>query len=383
MKWSWRIGTIAGIPLYIHATFVLVLVWVLMRHLLQGAGLRVAIEGVVFILAIFGCVVLHEFGHALTAKRYGVRTRDITLLPIGGVARLERMPDDPKQELLVALAGPAVNVVIAGVLYVILAATGTFDPIEALGVTGGSMLHKLMLVNIALVVFNLIPAFPMDGGRVLRALLAMRLDYARATQVAAVLGQGIAFLFGLLGLFTNPFLMFIALFVWIGASQEAGMVQMRAALGGIPVRQAMLTDFKTVSADDPLGHAVELILSGSQQDFPVLEAERVIGVLTRGDLLVMLAQRGRDVPVRDAMKCGFQTAEPWEMLDDVFVRVQTSECRTLPVLAHGKLVGLMTMENLGEFLMIQAALGKAQKAAGVPTARPAHDWPPQGIPMPR
>ena len=213
-----------------------------------------------------------------------------------------------------------------------------------------------MLVNIALVIFNLLPAFPMDGGRVLRAALAIRMEYTRATQVAANIGQGMALLFGLVGLFLNPFLLFIALFVWIGAGQEAAMTQMRSALGGIPLERAMITDFRTLAPTDSLAHAVDLLLAGAQQDFPVLEDHTVVGVLKRADLLTALAQRDRQSPVSDAMRRDFLVADASDMLDVVFQRLQAHECHTAPVLRRGNLIGLLTMENLGEFLSIQAAL---------------------------
>ena len=232
MKWSWKIGQFAGIGVYMHATFLLLVGWVAVSHWVQARSLEAVLSGVGFILALFACVVAHEYGHALTARHYGIRTKDITLLPIGGVARLERMPDDPRQELWVALAGPAVNVVIAAALFAWLVATDTFSPLAELSVAQGSFLERLMVVNAGLVLFNLLPAFPMDGGRVMRALLATRMEYTRATQLAANVGQGMALLFGFLGLIGNPFLLFIAFFVWIGAAQEASMVQMKSALGG-------------------------------------------------------------------------------------------------------------------------------------------------------
>ena len=271
MKWSWKLGTVAGIGLYVHGTFLLLLGWVGLSHWIEGGSAAAALAGVGFVVALFACVVLHELGHALTAQRFGIRTRDITLLPIGGVARLERMPDDPRQEVAVALAGPAVNVVIAAALYLWLSLSETLRPLAALSVTGGPVLQRLMVVNLSLAVFNLLPAFPMDGGRVLRALLAMRMDYTRATQLAAQVGQAMALLFGFVGLFANPFLLFIAFFVWIGAAQEASMVQMRSALGGIPVSRAMLTDFETLAPGDPGRRVLDLIIAGSQSDFPVVE----------------------------------------------------------------------------------------------------------------
>lgn len=355
MKWSWKLGRFAGIDVFVHVTFLLIIGWVLLTHWAQGDTAAAAAEGVLFILALFACVVLHEYGHALTARRYGIMTRDITLLPIGGVARLERMPDDPRQELWVALAGPAVNVVIAAVLFVALVVTASLVPIADLDVGQGSFFERLMVVNIFLVLFNLIPAFPMDGGRVVRALLAMRIEYTRATQIAASLGQMIAVVFGFIGLFSNPFLLFIAFFVWIGAAQEASMVQMRSALAGIPVSRAMITDFHALTPQDTLARAVELILSGSQQDFPVVDSS-VVGVLTRNALLEGLVKRGQEAPVIDVMRRDFITVDSHDMLEGAFARIQSCDCQTVPVVHLGKLVGLITPDNLGEFLRIQAAL---------------------------
>lgn len=360
MKWSLKIGVIAGIGIYVHATFLLLLGWVALSHYLAGQSLAMMINGVVFLLALFGIVVLHELGHALTAKRFGIQTRDITLLPIGGVARLERMPDDPKQELWVALAGPAVNVVLAAVLYIAISLTSGAPSLSDLSVAGGNFWSKLLWVNVSLAVFNLLPAFPMDGGRVLRALLAMRMNYVRATQIAAHVGQGMALLFGFIGLFYNPFLLFIALFVWMGASQEASMVQMKSALGGIPIQAAMIKDFRTLAPSDSLERAVEHILAGFQQDFPVVKQERVVGVLTRNDLLKALSQRGPNGRVEEAMQRQFETADPNEMLETVFARLQACGCHSLPLVRNGQLAGILTMDNVGEFLMVQAALRKAR-----------------------
>lgn len=363
MKWSWRIGEFAGIGVYMHATFLLLIGWVGLTYWLQNRTFGAVAVGVGFILALFVCVVLHEFGHALTARRYGIPTRDITLLPIGGVARLERMPDEPIQELWVALAGPAVNVVLAVALLAWLVVSASLEPLAQLSVTGGPFLERLMMVNVLLVGFNLIPAFPMDGGRVLRALLAMRLEYTRATQIAASIGQALALVFGFIGLFYNPFLVFIALFVWIGAAQESRMVQMKAALEGIPISRVMLTNFDTLSPSDRLDDAIQSILSGSQHDFPVVEDGRVVGVLTRDDLLRALPQQGPEVAVSEVMRREFEVADSYEMLHGAFTRLQTCECHTVPVTHNGQLVGLVTMDNVGEFLRIQAAVSTARAGA--------------------
>ena len=367
MKWSWKMGTFAGIDVFMHATFLLIIGWVGLSYWQQTRTLAGTLEGILFILILFGCVVLHEFGHALTARRYGIKTRDITLYPIGGVARLERMPDKPVQEFWVALAGPVVNVGIAALLFGWLIISGALAPLAGLNMISGPFIERLMVVNVSLVLFNLIPAFPMDGGRVLRSLLAMRIEYTRATQIASNIGQGLALVFGFVGLLTNPFLLFIAFFVWIGAAQEASMVQMKTSLGGIPVGRAMLTDFQVLSPHDLLGHAVKLILSGSQTDFPVVEGDAVIGVLTRRDILAALSRQGEDVLVASVMRREFQTVDANEMLEPAFARLQTCDCHTIPVTSRGQLVGLLTTDNIGEFLMIQSALrqprGKGQSFA--------------------
>lgn len=363
MRWSWRIGRFVGINVYVHATFLLLILWVVAVHWLQHRSVGDVLNGVAFILVLFACVVLHEFGHALTARHYGIPTKDITLLPIGGVSRFERMPDKPWQEFWVAIAGPLVNVGIAIGIYVGLFFAGGLKPVSGLSLTGGPFLERMLVANAALAVFNVIPAFPMDGGRVLRALLATRMDHVRATQVAAGVGQALALVFGLIGLFNDPFLLFIAFFVWIGAAHEAQSVQIKDAFSGIPIRNAMLTNFTTLSTGNTLGDAVHLILDGSQHDFPVMWGDRVMGLLTRTSLLSGLSQYGPDQPVTNVMQREFGTARPDEMLEAVLNRLAASPVRMMPVIEDGRLVGLVTAENLGEYLMIQNALHRRKVQA--------------------
>jgi Zn-dependent protease/predicted transcriptional regulator len=362
MKWQWKLGRFAGIDVYVHATFLLLIGWVGYSYWLAHRDWGEVINGILFILALFLCVILHEYGHALTAQRFGIKTRDITLYPIGGVARLEKMPDKPIEELWVALMGPAVNVVIAGLFFVYLLLTGGLVPLTQLSIASGSFAERLMVVNIWLVLFNIIPAFPMDGGRVLRALLALRLDYVRATQIAANIGQGIAFLFGFIGLFSNPFLVFIAFFVWIGASQEASMVQTRNSIGGIPITRAMLTDFKTLSPQDKLAQVVALILAGSQHDFPVVDAMgRVAGILDRDSFIRALTQHGQSASVMDFIRSDIPELDSTDMIETALMRLEESHSKTLPVVHGTQLVGLITAENITEFLMIRSALKVANR----------------------
>jgi Zn-dependent protease len=224
MRSSLKVASIFGIEVRIHITFLLFLVWIWFINY-QVGGVTGAVQGVVLILALFACVLLHEFGHAFAARGFGIRTPDITLLPIGGVARLNRIPEKPWQELVVAIAGPLVNVVIIVVLILVMQTSAAIDQPEDLESPAFGFLDKIVYVNKMLVLFNLIPAFPMDGGRVLRALLAMAMPYVRATQIAAWIGQGLAVAFGIFGIFFNPWLVFIAYFIFVGARQEAAMVR--------------------------------------------------------------------------------------------------------------------------------------------------------------
>jgi Zn-dependent protease/predicted transcriptional regulator len=361
MRWSWSIGRIFGIRIEIHVTFVLFVGWVaLSQGILTGDFAR-AVTSVILMLLVFGCVLLHELGHALTARRFGVRTRDIVLLPIGGVARLERMPEKPSQEIQVALAGPAVNVVIALILAVLLMASNR--SLVDIRFTGG-LLDALLYINVVIVLFNMVPAFPMDGGRVLRALLAIRLPYVRATRIASFVGQGVAVVFGLTGLLmSHPMLMFIALFVFLAASEERAIVQNRSSMAGLPVRAAMLTEFHVLDANDTLQKALDHLVGGSQQDFPVVHDGVPVGVLTRAELLLGLRQAGAEARVGEVMRADQSYVDAGESLEEVVRRMRSANRAALPVVAKGRLVGLVTLENVSELLMVQDALKRYQGAS--------------------
>ncbi len=365
MKWSLKLGKLLGIDVYLHFTFLLLLAFLGVYYWRATHDVGAALSGVAFVVALFGCVVLHELGHALMARRYGILTRDITLLPIGGIARLARMPEKPMQELWVALAGPAVNVVIAILLLVGLAVTGGFTPVEELGVTGGSFWQRLMGLNLVLVAFNLLPAFPMDGGRVLRALLAMRLGRRRATVIAAKVGQGMAILFCIVGFYYSPFLIFIGIFVYLGAQAEVGLVEMQSALSGLRVRDAMMTRFRTLAAGDTLAKAVDELLAGSQQDFPVLDQDKPIGILRRNDLVKALSEGRCDDAVTAGMSRECETVDETALLKNVLESMRERQCATMAVVADGRMVGLLTLENISEMIMVNAAMHH-QGAAHLP-----------------
>ncbi len=322
-------------------------------------------QAVGFVLLLFCVVVLHELGHALAARHYGITTKDITLLPIGGVARLERMPEKPVQELVIAIAGPLVNVALAIPLAVIVWLSR--EPLTLSHAVEGqwSIWERLLTANIFLAIFNMIPAFPMDGGRVLRAILAMRLPYVEATNVAANIGQAFAVLMGIVGLFINPFLILIAVFVWIGAAGEATGVRVKKALDGVYVRDVMVTKFRTFETSDPIQKAVDALMEGFQEDFPVLEPPGVAGVLSRADVVRALASGGANRPVADFFTRQNQSASPDERLAEVLPRMEACEGRVMSVMQEGRLVGLITPDNLTDFLMLStASTSKRGEAVG-------------------
>jgi Zn-dependent protease/CBS domain-containing protein len=355
MSWSLPIFRVAGIQLRIHVTFLLIIGWLAFGYYAEG-GSVMALGRVIFVLLLFACVVLHEFGHAFAAKSFGINTPDITLLPIGGVARLERMPEEPVQELIIAVAGPAVNLIIAFCLFLVIGTRGVLNPAT---VQGGDLVAQLLMINVSLLLFNLLPAFPMDGGRVLRALLATRLSYARATQIAASIGQGCAFVFGFLGLFgPNPFLLFIALFVYIGASQEAALAQMKDVSRRFPVSSAMVREFRTLPETATLEEAVDALLATSQHDFPVVDENgNVAGILTRHDLIAALRKNDPQIRVGDVMRRDIPTVTTGTRFEEAFRIMQECHCPAVPVLDSMKrLVGLLTPENVSELMMVQSAL---------------------------
>jgi Zn-dependent protease/CBS domain-containing protein len=329
---------------------VLLLVWIAVSYAVRGAGFAASAFGLALVLSVFVVIVVHELGHALVARRYGIQTRDILLLPIGGIASLERMPAKPSQELAVAFVGPAINLVLAGLIWLgITIAGGSTHLTEATSI-GGALASQLMWINVALAVFNLIPAFPMDGGRVLRALLAMRLGQERATDIASALGKVFAVAIGVFGVFANPLLILIAIVVWLGATQERTLVHLKSALAGVPVSAAMLRRLDAVSPEQRLDDAATLMLSHGQSQLPIIDHGRAVGVLTRGDVASALATAGPDGTVASAHPHEVVTVEPDEPLDEVLDRLRESPTAVAVVIDHGTPVGLLTTESLAAYV---------------------------------
>jgi Zn-dependent protease len=341
----------------LHPTFFLLLAIVAIAQGLAG-GIDAALRGVTLVSLIFLCVLLHEFGHVFAARRYGIRTSDVTLWPFGGVASLERMPEKPGQEIVIALAGPAVNVVIALLLVFVLGAR--FEPGQVITVEQiqSSLLAQLAAANVALVVFNLIPAFPMDGGRVLRAVLSIRMGYRRATELSATIGQGIAVAMGLLGLLGNPMLILVAIFVFLAASGEAGFVRARDLTRHHLARDAMITRYEALTMAATADDAARLLLQTTQQEFPVVDGVgRLRGMVVRDGIVATLAQTGGATPVLEFMQSPVAEVAGQTALDKVFQDMQSSGQRLVAVVdTGGRLEGYITLENIAELVMIKASL---------------------------
>jgi len=356
MKWSVTVARVGGTRIKIHLTFLLLLVWIAVGYYSRG-GAAEAVEGTAFILTLFLCVLLHELGHVVAARRYGITTPDITLLPIGGVARLTRMPEKPSQEIVVALAGPAVNLVIALLLFLIIGRLSDPEEIAALQNPRLDFAQKIMSANVVLLLFNLIPAFPMDGGRVLRALLAIRVPYVRATSIAATIGQGLALLFGFLGLLYNPLLIFVALFIYLAASQEAAAVRVRASLSGLLIRDGMLTNFRALPEGSIVGDAVHALLHTTQRDVPVVDSAGVVRGMLPNEALITALRDGRiGQPVVDLMQRDIPLLRDTEPFEKGLALLRQAPLSTLPVVdMNGRLIGLMTAGHVGQVLSVEGA----------------------------
>lgn len=355
MTWSFPIGRFLGSELRVHATFFLLLLWVALAAYTQG-GLPAALENTAFIVVLFACVVAHEYGHALMARRYGIKTPDITLLPIGGMARLERLPEKPGREIAVALAGPAVNVVIWMLLTVATGVETQLDPLVEIEDPQMGFAARLAAVNLFLAVFNLIPAFPMDGGRVLRAVLAIWLGRVKATQTAAQAGQIIAFLFGLLGLTSgNPILLLIAVFIFMAAAAEKSDVVLRHAARNLLAREAMITQYEALAPDDSLQAAGAALIRTTQHEFPVIgSGGEPVGLLTRTALFQHADEAPAMTPVRAIMDSPLPAVPLTARLDTALDALQGPAVAVVG--PEGQMVGYITRENIGELMVVSGQM---------------------------
>ncbi len=358
MKGFLKLGRVAGINIEVHWTFALLLIWAgFIEFQNSGDWERVAInQG--FIMVLMACVVLHELGHALTARQFKIKTRKIILLPIGGVATLDKMPDKPGQELLVALAGPAVNVVIAILLYLAIPVKSYFNfdnvVVEELlyEPTFQNFLFYLFIANIMLVVFNLIPAFPMDGGRVLRALLSFRLGRVQATGIAAAIGQALAVLFFILGFFVNPFLILIAFFIFFGAYGENEMVKRNSLLKGHLVREATLTQITVLRPEQTVQEVIDVLLASNEKDFVVADDHRIIGIVTQKNIIKHAKKP--TLMVKEIMDQDFKVVDEALEISKVLDLIGKEKKKFFPVTRNEKLIGAIDMVNISEFILLKS-----------------------------
>lgn len=371
MSWSFRIARVSGIDIKVHVTFFLILV---LGGLEWGRnhGTPGVVFGVLLMLALFACVTLHELGHSLVAQGFKIPVREIVLLPIGGVALLGRLPERPFQELLIAAAGPAVNVVIAVALAVVGGVAGSFGALDGHGLLGGAapapgagtFLLWMLAANVSLVVFNLIPAFPLDGGRMLRALLAMVTDYARATRIAALVGQGIAILLGVVGVATGNFILaLIAVFIFFGAGMESFQAQARTVLDTLKVGHAYNKHALTLVPGDRVSRVVDYILTSYQPDFAVVYGDRLLGVVTREDVLKALADRPDDPYVTEVMRREVAAVDSEASLEQVQEEMSSRGERLLAVFSGDRYLGLVSREDLSEALSVLMFVARQRKLA--------------------
>lgn len=359
MNRSLNLGKYFGIKVSIHWTFLLLIGWIVWRESRRGSSPEEILWVVLLVLTIFLCVTLHEFGHALTARRYKINTLDITLLPIGGLARLESMPEKPAQELAVALAGPLVNIVIAIILFPFIVSKLNAEYISTLqGISKETFLLNLFSVNIMLALFNMLPAFPMDGGRVFRALLSFRFQRHVATRIAASAGQTLAVGFVIAGFFFNPFLIFIGLFIFLGAQAEANLTANKFILSGYKVANVSMSNFEVVQADDTLDKAIALLLNGQSKNFIVMQQNRVVGTLSRDELIKGLSANGKEATVQSCMNSNVVLLNAEMPLEEAYQLMQQHSQALLPVMNNNKLVGALDLENILEFIMVKHAVKK-------------------------
>jgi Zn-dependent protease len=360
MSWSIKLFTLGGTAVRMHLTFLLLVAWIAVIEWQHGSP-QDAARGVLFILVLFACVVLHEFGHIWAARRYGIRTPDVTLLPIGGVASMERMPEKPTQEIAVALAGPAVNAAIAFVILLVL----RLDASQlSFGAVQGSFLAQIAAANLVLLIFNLIPAFPMDGGRVLRGILAIWLGFGRATQVAARIGQGLAIVLAAVGLMGNPLLVLIAIFIFAAAGGEARYVKLRELARGRAVTDAMIAPTEGLSVMATAEDAAALLARSAQRVVPVIDgAGHLRGVVLREKALGAVKQNRGATPVLELMASHVPTIPQSAGLETAIPLLFASRARCIGVVDDvGRFVGYLTPESIGERLAVR--LGPEKRSSG-------------------
>ncbi len=384
MRWSLPLGRLFGISLRLHVTFLLLVAWVGYDALYYGGPVAAKWQ-LARLLLVFVCIALHELGHSVVAQQLGVQVKSITLLPIGGVAALRNIPENPWHEIAITIAGPMVNAAIAAALLPVAGLPVWADAVR-LPHDVGSLLRGLTAINVWLFLFNFIPAFPMDGGRLLRATLALVLPYVRATAVAAVVGQGLAIIFVLVGLKVPGLwlLIVIGAFIFLGAEGEERMVRMRAFLRDLDVEDVMSREFATLAPNDTVARGLERVYQTGQDDFPVVDGERLLGVVSRQAMLDAVNSKGPQTPVAEAMDTRAPVVTPHTPVSRVQDELFNEGGGSVPVMQDGRLVGWLSPENISRYILVQSNLKSARRrvAGRRPTPPPVIAAAPPVVPPP-
>lgn len=360
MKYALYLGKISGIKIFIHWTFLLLIGWIVLVNVRTNSTTEQILWAIIFVLAVFACVTLHELGHAIAGKQFQVTTSRITLLPIGGVAQMESIPEKPKAELIIALAGPLVNVILAAFLF--LFTRHSIDPEElnvATRVGPENFLYALMSINILLAVFNLIPAFPMDGGRVFRALLAFKLGHVKATRIAASVGQFLAIAFMFFGFFYNPFLLFIGLFIFLGAQSESVYAETKSILHDYTVNDVLMKDVPVIDNHASVDEAVKILLAGQNKNFVVVEDGVPVGTLSSDEIIRGLHEQGSQAQIDQIKNKELVYLSSDTPLDKLWNEMQKQKRRIILITTNGKFNGIVDDENLAEFILIRTIQAKS------------------------
>lgn len=360
MKSNLYLGKYFGTKIEIHWTFYLLTVWIILSEYLNGGSIDRILFNFQFIVAVMICVLLHELGHAWAAKKFGIKTTKMVLLPIGGISSINKTIESPKAEFLITIAGPLVNVIIAIVLFFTIPVNDFvsynlgeyFSALNDFSVR--TFLFFLFIVNVALVIFNMIPAFPLDGGRILRATLDLSLDRVRATSVTATIGHIIALIFFLAGLLFNPLLVFLSLFLFIGGYSENKMVSQLGLVKGHKVRDAMLENITVFDPEDTMEKVVKAIITGTETNFIIIKNHEVVGLLYHKSIIEN--SHLRTLQLKELMTTKFKTIQVEEKLSAAYGLIEHEFHTFFPVMDKDKLVGAIDLINLHEFLLMEAKL---------------------------
>jgi Zn-dependent protease len=371
MRGSYKILNIRGISLHIHWTFLLLIGWVLLVNVNAGNNVEQISWSVLFLLAVFACITLHELGHALMAARFGIQAKEIVLLPIGGIASIEKFPDNPRQELAISIAGPLVNIAIAGLLWLLIPNLPLVENQPHLSIMHGhDFLYNLRIVNVALAVFNLIPAFPMDGGRILRALLGLKLNYIQATTIAATVGKIIAVLFIIAGIvLINPILPAIGIFIIFSAGAEEYYLRLKSLVKGIKLNEVLMYDYNSLQANMTVQEASNVLNNNHSKYFILMDGIDPAGTINRMEIIKALADMNYNEPVKNLVKEKLESLHGDKEVETVLEKLARNDERIFPVMDNSHFIGVVNLNHIIEYLLLNKVntkeYGRIRSLAGL------------------